>query len=74
MVILTTPIGGSIPNAYSSVIDLAPTILGMVRHPAPTFRGRETVHIRERRNMIAFLILIVNGSSIHPRRLQVANV
>lgn len=56
---------GSITNTFSTVMDLAPTILEMagVQHPAPTFRGREVVHMRGK-SMVPFL----KGSSpsIHP--------
>lgn len=37
-----------ITDQFATVMDLAPTILEMagVRHPAPTYRGREIVHMR----------------------------
>lgn len=39
---------GSITDAFATVMDLAPTILDMagVKHPAPTFQGREVVAMR----------------------------
>ncbi|OJD29564.1 arylsulfatase [Diplodia corticola] len=39
---------GSITDAFATVMDLAPTILDMagVKHPAPTFQGREVVKMR----------------------------
>lgn len=39
---------GSITNQFSTIMDLAPTILEMagVKHPAPTYQGREVVHMR----------------------------
>ncbi|KAF4308654.1 Sulfatase [Botryosphaeria dothidea] len=39
---------GSITDAFATVMDLAPTILDMagVKHPAPTFQGREVVSMR----------------------------
>ena len=56
---------GSITHNFSTVMDLAPTILEMagVKHPAPTYQGREVVSMRGR-SMLPFL----SGSSpsIHP--------
>lgn len=39
---------GSITNVFSTVMDLAPSILEMagVKHPAPTYQGREVVKMR----------------------------
>ncbi|KAK7518418.1 alkaline-phosphatase-like protein [Phyllosticta citriasiana] len=39
---------GSITDVFATVMDLAPTILDMagVKHPAPTFHGREVVPMR----------------------------
>ncbi|EKG15552.1 Sulfatase [Macrophomina phaseolina MS6] len=39
---------GSITDAFATVMDLAPTILDMagVKHPAPTYQGREVVAMR----------------------------
>nr|OQO22013.1 hypothetical protein B0A51_11962 [Rachicladosporium sp. CCFEE 5018]OQO22235.1 hypothetical protein B0A51_10721 [Rachicladosporium sp. CCFEE 5018] len=39
---------GSITNQFSTIMDLAPTILEMagVKHPAPTYQNREVVHMR----------------------------
>lgn len=55
----------SITGAFSTVMDLAPTILDMagVKHPAPTYQGREIVPMRGK-SMLPFL----SGASetIHP--------
>ena len=55
----------SITGAFSTVMDLAPTILEMagVQHPAPTYQGREVVPMRGK-SMLRFL----RGESetIHP--------
>ena len=47
---------GSITNTFSTVMDLAPTILEMagVTHPAPTYQNREIVHMRGK-SMLPFL-------------------
>lgn len=47
---------GSITHQFSTVMDLAPTILEMAGavHPAPTYRGREVVGMRGR-SMVPFL-------------------
>jgi arylsulfatase len=56
---------GSITNKFSTVMDLAPTILQMagVKHPAPTYQGREVVHMRGK-SMLPFLT--GSASSVHP--------
>jgi arylsulfatase len=56
---------GSITNTFSTVMDLAPTILQMagVKHPAPTYQGREVVHMRGK-SMLPFLA--GSASSVHP--------
>lgn len=48
--------GGVITHQFSTVMDLAPTILDMagVRHPAPTYRGREVVGMRGK-SMVPYL-------------------
>lgn len=47
---------GSISDAFTTVMDLVPTILEMagVRHPAPSWNGREVVALRGS-SMLAFL-------------------
>ncbi len=54
-----------ITNTFSTVMDLAPTILEMagVQHPAPTYRDREVVKMRGD-SMLPF----ITGSapSVHP--------
>ena len=54
-----------ITHTFSTVMDLAPTILEMagVKHPAPMYQGREIVGMRGR-SMLPFLA--GNESSIHP--------
>lgn len=56
---------GSITDSFSTVMDLAPTILEMagVKHPAPEYKGREVVSMRGR-SMIPFLL--GSSSAIHP--------
>ncbi|KAH7131503.1 alkaline-phosphatase-like protein [Dactylonectria estremocensis] len=48
--------GNSITHQFSTVMDLAPTILDMagVNHPAPTYRGREVVEMRGK-SMVPYL-------------------
>ncbi|KAI2628178.1 alkaline-phosphatase-like protein [Xylaria nigripes] len=48
--------GGSITHQFATVMDLAPTILDMagVKHPAPTYQGREVVSMRGR-SMVPYL-------------------
>ncbi|EME42882.1 hypothetical protein DOTSEDRAFT_72353 [Dothistroma septosporum NZE10] len=57
---------GSITSTFSTVMDLAPTILEMagVKHPAPTYQNREVVSMRGK-SMVPY----VNGTapSIHPK-------
>ena len=55
---------GSITNTFSTVMDLAPTILEMagVQHPAPSYQGREIVQMRGR-SMLPFLTGA--ASSVH---------
>ena len=59
------PGSGNISSTFTTIMDLAPTILEMagVSHPAPTYQGREVVTMRGR-SMLPYL----NGSSpsIHP--------
>lgn len=61
----TPAVKNGITDQFATVMDLAPTILAMagVTHPAPTYRGREVVHMRGE-SMIPYL----EGSSarIHP--------
>lgn len=47
---------GSITNQFATVMDLAPTILEMagVKHPAPTYQGREVVSMRGK-SMVPYL-------------------
>ncbi|KAK3716873.1 hypothetical protein LTR37_006223 [Vermiconidia calcicola] len=47
---------GSITNTFSTVMDLAPTILEMagIKHPAPIYQGREVVSMRGS-SMLPFL-------------------
>ncbi|PSS05326.1 alkaline-phosphatase-like protein [Coniella lustricola] len=47
---------GSITHQFSTVMDLAPTILEMagVKHPAPTYQGREVVSMRGK-SMVPYL-------------------
>lgn len=49
------PMGG-ITHQFSTVMDLAPTILDMagIKHPAPTYQGREIVHMRGK-SMVPYL-------------------
>ena len=56
---------GNITNTFSTVMDLAPTILEMagVQHPAPSYQGREIVGMRGR-SMLPFLTGA--ASSVHP--------
>ena len=56
---------GGMTNAFSTVMDLAPTILQMagVEHPAPTYQGREVVHMRGK-SMLPFLT--GSAASVHP--------
>lgn len=56
---------GSITNSFSTVMDLAPTILEMagIVHPAPTFKGRDVVPMRGR-SMLPYLS--GTASRIHP--------
>lgn len=56
---------GSITSNFSTVMDLAPTILEMagVKHPAPTYNGREVVTMRGR-SMLPFLS--GHSPTIHP--------
>lgn len=60
-----TNVKGSISSTFSTIMDLAPTILEMagVKHPAPSYQGREVVHMRGK-SMVPY----INGSSpsIHP--------
>ena len=55
---------GSTTNTFSTVMDLAPTILEMagVQHPAPSYQGREIVQMRGR-SMLPFLTGA--ASSVH---------
>ena len=48
--------GGSITHQFATVMDLAPTILDMagVKHPAPTYQGREVVDMRGK-SMVPYL-------------------
>ncbi|KAI0442743.1 alkaline-phosphatase-like protein [Xylaria telfairii] len=48
--------GGSITHQFATVMDLAPTILDMagVKHPAPTYQGREVVSMRGK-SMVPYL-------------------
>ncbi|KAJ3574335.1 hypothetical protein NPX13_g4397 [Xylaria arbuscula] len=48
--------GGSITHQFATVMDLAPTILDMagVKHPAPTYQGREIVGMRGK-SMVPYL-------------------
>jgi arylsulfatase len=56
---------GSISSAFSTVMDLAPTILEMagVKHPSPTYREREVVSMRG-----SSVIPFISGqrSTVHP--------
>ena len=56
---------GSITNTFSTVMDLAPTILEMagVQHPAPCYQEREVVPMRGR-SMLPFLTGL--DTSVHP--------
>ncbi|KXT13161.1 hypothetical protein AC579_9380 [Pseudocercospora musae] len=56
---------GSISSTFSTIMDLAPTILEMagVKHPAPTYRGREVVHMRGK-SMVPYITGV--APSIHP--------
>lgn len=56
---------GGITHTFSTVMDLAPTILQMagVKHPAPTYQGREVVGMRGQ-SMLPFLT--GSASSVHP--------
>lgn len=56
---------GGITHTFSTVMDLAPTILEMagVKHPAPTYQGREVVPMRGL-SMVPFLQGA--STSIHP--------
>lgn len=60
---------GSIIDAFSTVMDLAPTILAMagVSHPAPTYQGREVVPMRGS-SMLPFLTGTSSNdnAAIHP--------
>ena len=55
----------TITNTFSTVMDLAPTILEMagVKHPAPTYQGREVVTMRGS-SMLPFLS--GTSESVHP--------
>lgn len=55
----------SITHSFSTVMDLAPTILEMagVKHPAPTYRSREVVSMRGS-SMLPFLS--GQSDSVHP--------
>ncbi|KAI1338438.1 alkaline-phosphatase-like protein [Xylariaceae sp. FL0016] len=48
--------GGSITHQFATVMDLAPTILEMagIKHPAPTYQGRQVVGMRGR-SMVPYL-------------------
>ncbi|KAH8178814.1 sulfatase domain-containing protein [Sarocladium implicatum] len=47
---------GDITHQFSTVMDLAPTILDMagIKHPAPTYKGREVVEMRGK-SMVPYL-------------------
>lgn len=57
---------GSITHAFATVMDIAPTILEMagVKHPAPTYKGREVVKMRGE-SMVPFLA--GSAPSVHPK-------
>ena len=56
---------GAITNTFSTIMDLAPTILQMagVRHAAPSYQGREVVQMRGK-SMLPFLT--GSAPSVHP--------
>ncbi|KAJ6535072.1 alkaline-phosphatase-like protein [Mycena capillaripes] len=55
-----------ITHQFATVMDLAPTILDMagVKHPAPTYQGREIVHMRGK-TMLPWVV--GNQESIHEK-------
>lgn len=74
------PKGGAITQAFTTVMDILPTILelGGVPHPSPSFRGRDIMALRGKswkQHLSSFdgdsLVINLEESSVHPAETHI---